>query len=455
MPIRTGFLIALLAGPAADALGEPPTAAQRHPADGPDSGLPVSTAPGPFYDDDAQHPLNRLHQLLFVADVTPVEINGDLPREREAGTDAAKPWYFRRRVGTPEDRRTFGGDVRVSPVLEWPAERTAPLVATVEELLPTIENGIIAGRSPLESLLVQWDALGVWWRLEQRDDSSPEALDALARLIRALGQPRATFETLPSGWKTAQAEFAGKPPGPMTEPYFSPDALIDGQDEWVELSRKSTKLFAAPQSLRAARVFLKLPGPDLKEWVSQVSAGSSARDDRRPAERVETAMVLSMIGLTPELEPVATSVIDEIRFRVVFAAEEQIDMDSTTSRDGSTLWLYTLNRAATRAAHEPRFRFVSGNDQAIFPEYGTAKHATYAAQCTLCHRLTNSGNQAPAGVRSLSSFAHPEVSSDPAHRLRLAEAQMAVVTARLKERLAAGPRQMPAAEWDFRSLPSK
>jgi hypothetical protein len=435
------------------ARGDQPAASARHPAGSPDAGLPLSADPGPSYDDDIQHPLNKLHQLLFIADVSPVEISGALPREVAAGTEADRPWYFRKRTGTPDDRRTFGGDVRVSPVLAWPQERTEALTETAGAVLAALQDGSLQTRSPLERLMLQWDVLGVWWRLEQQADTPPEVLDALARLIRGLAQPRTDLEKLPSGWSTAQSQFAGGPPGSLETPYFSADDVVGRTNGWVELERKSTKLFAAPQSLRAARVFLKLPHSDLKAWVQQIASSSSARNDQRPPERVETAMVLSMIGVSPDLEPVATPVIDEIRFRTVFAANETIDLDTTTSRDGSTLWLYFLSRGETRTAKEPRYRFVSGADQTIFPEYGTAKHATYAAQCTLCHRLTNSGNQAPAGVRSLSSFAQPKVSDDPAHRLKLAEAQMTVVTARLKERLEAGPKPLPAATWDFRKLP--
>ncbi len=449
--IRLALVLALALS--AVARGDQPTNARRHPAGSPDAGLPYSTEPGTFYDDDAQHPLNRLHQLLFIGEVTPVEISGALPREVAAGTEAERPWYFRKRTGTPEDRRTFGGDVRVSPVLVWPQERTEALVETAGAVLAGLQNGSLNTRSPLERLMLQWDVLGVWWRLEQQAETPPEVLDALAKLIRGLAQRRTDLEALPSGWTTAQAEFAGGPPGSLETPYFSADDVVGRKNGWVELERKSTKLFAAPQSLRAARVFLKLPHSDLKAWVQQIASSSSARDDQRPPERVETAMVLSMIGISPHLEAVATPVIDEIRFRTVFAASDAIDLDTTTSRDGSTLWLYFLNRGATRTAKEPRYRFISGTDQAIFPEYGTAKHATYAAQCTLCHRLTNSGNQAPAGVRSLSAFAQPKVSDDPAHRLKLAEAQMAVVTSRLKERLEAGAKALPAATWDFRKLP--
>src|SRR5262249_30453970 len=154
-------------------------------------------------------------------------------------------------------------------------------------------------------------------------------------------------EALPSGWSNAQSAFAGNPAAGLETPYFSPQAVIERKDGWVELSRKSTKLFVSPQSLRAARVFLKLPQSDLKAWVAQVSEGSAKRKDMQPAERVETAMALSLIGLTSDLEPVATPVIDEIRFRTVFAADEKVDPETTTSRDGSTIWLYFLNRAET------------------------------------------------------------------------------------------------------------
>ncbi|WP_010586464.1 hypothetical protein [Schlesneria paludicola] len=430
--------------------------AVRFPVGHQDAGLPTSDLPLAAYHESPEHPLNRLHQLLFMADLVPEEINGALPREVEAKTDATKPWYFRKRAGTAADRKLFGGDVRVSPVLTWPTDRTASLLAVANELLAMPWAPSESGLSPLNRLMLQWDLLSVWWRLEQQADTPPEVLHALAKLIQKTAQPASVLRALPTGWNEGHAQFAtANESTSAATPYFSAADILAGKDGWVELSRRSTKLFVSPQSMRSSRVFLRLPpGTDLPAWMETQSVASK-HPEKRPPQRIETAMVLSLIGMTAELEPVATPFIDEIRFRTVFGADEAVDVSQTTTRDGSNLWLYLVDRQQTFSTGTPSYRFIADENQAIFPEYGSAKHATYAAQCTLCHRLTNSGNQTLAGVRTLSTIAKAQVSDQPQHRHRLAESQMQVVTERLKLRLEQGSASLPAATFDFRSLPAE
>ena len=69
---------------------------------------------------------------------------------------------------------------------------------------------------------------------------------------------------------------------------------------------------------------------------------------------------------------------------------------------------------------------------------GSPKHTTYFAQCALCHRTTNAGNQKPSGMHVLGLYAKPSVLTDPTKRGRDAEQQMAPVIAKLKERLGGG-----------------
>lgn len=440
----------------AHAIADDAQVAVRFPVGHPDAGLPMSDHPLAVYHQSAEHPLNRLHQLLFIADLVPEEINGSLPRELDAKTDVAKPWYFRKRAGAASDHKLFGGDVRVSPVLTWPSDRTASFLAVANEVLALPMTPQDSGLSPLSRLMLQWDLLSVWWRLEQQAGTPSEVLYALAKLIQLTAQPESVLRALPTGWNEGRTQFiANEPTNSAATPYFSADEILSGKQGWVELARRSTKLFVSPQSIRSSRVFLRLPeNADLPAWMEAQSAASKS-PDKRPPQRIETAMILSLIGITTELEPVATPFIDEIRFRTVFGADEAVDLSQTTTRDGSNLWLYFVDRQQTFSTGTPRYRFVSDENQAIFPEYGSAKHATYSAQCTLCHRLTNSGNQTVAGVRSLSTVAKPQVSSDPQHRYRLAESQMQVATERLKLRLQKGPESLPAAVFDFRTLPTQ
>ncbi len=113
----------------------------------------------------------------------------------------------------------------------------------------------------------------------------------------------------------------------------------------------------------------------------------------------------------------------------------------TSSRDGINFWTYFRQRPGIAAAagtdpDHASFRFVPDTAQSLFLEYGIAKRTTFAAQCVLCHRTTNSGNQAPAGLRSLSRYARPHVIDKPETRLRQAEVEIALVVDKLKARIA-------------------
>lgn len=70
----------------------------------------------------------------------------------------------------------------------------------------------------------------------------------------------------------------------------------------------------------------------------------------------------------------------------------------------------------------------------MFLEYGALKHTTYFAQCALCHRLTDTGKQNPAGITTLGRYAGAKICVDPATRLRRAEQQAAQIVTKLRAR---------------------
>ncbi len=458
---RSGFLPLLVGGALCVSIGlgacysDPgkgeDASQDRFDAAHPDAGLPANSQPLRVYSDLQEHPLNQLHHLLFVSEVQPAEINGALPRELLAGTDASKPWYFRRRVGNEGDRKLFGGDVRVSPIVNWESTQSLEL----ERLYAHLRDGQEIGRlAPISRQLLQWDLLAVWWRLEQKEHIPQGDLWRLADLIRVATQSEAEIRSLPSGWDQAQKQFLkATDPTPhegVPSEYFSSEDILDSQGNWTEISRRSTQLFVATQSLRNSRVFIKTDlDRNLQSWMES-HKDSQARQDKRAEERIETAMVLSLIGITPDLKPIASPVIDEIRFRTVFGSKEFIDPSLSTTQDGSSIWVYFIDRQGTLNEGSPVYRNVPMTSQAIFLEYGTAKHATYAAQCSLCHRLTNAGNQTIAGVRALSISSGAAVEEDPAYRGRLAEAQMGVVVKRLEERLTTKEGSLPRCIVDFK-----
>jgi hypothetical protein len=377
------------------------SAADRFPVGDAWEGLPL---PGPHttYSRDPGSFLNELHGLLFIDEQVPAEVGAALPSERQQAGKTGdeffqKQWYFAKRPGKESDRRTFGGDVRVSPVLAPDPRRTARLL----ELLPQLSTreqvaAIPELQNPLARLLLQWDLLSVWWRFEQQAESDAALQEALARSIAALGQPRAVLEGLPSGAVELRRQFAGGTATDHTQP-FLPESLLnaDGVPAWPELGRKSTKLFHAGTQLRASRVFLHVERTELERALA---AGTPVvTEPIAPDHPVLTALVLTLMAIDDRGEVVATPVIDEVRVRASLTGSAGSPNPETSSHDGSSHWIYFRSRRQSLLdAESGPFRFVPDTAQSLFLEYGTAKHTPYFAQCELCHRLTNSGNQSTA-----------------------------------------------------------
>lgn len=425
--------------------------ADRRPAGHPDEGLPSSSAPIRAYSADPESPLNALHAMLFIAERIPEEVGAALPSERTAeGAEDdpkffTKNWYFRKRPGRPEDRRTFGGDIRISPIGSYTAEEQEKLRGLLAQIDTPEKVGAFAElRNPLARLMLQWDLVSVWWRLEKADkaDKTDEAtLVAMAKAITALAQDKAALTALDPGEKELVSRFGpGGEPNDRRAPYLPSAIFAAGADSpWVEIDRKSTLLFHGATSFRASRVFVNAGTAEKgKAMIEAAAKAAEAKVKPEPAEiGSETAMILTLVGITPDLEPVATPVIDEVRIRALVGPDRAED---TSSHDGLNQWLYFRSRAGSLVggADEP-FRFIPDTSQSLFLEYGTAKWTTFAAQCVLCHRTTNDGGQTPSGIRSLGRVSNPRIASDPSARNRQAEADFAAIIGRLKERLAAAP----------------
>lgn len=410
-------------------------------------GLPAAPGPMAAYAADVGHPLNRLHALMFFAVRTPTEIGAALPAERRrAGKSDDEffnaKWALSNRTGkqivAPEDTRLFGGDVRTSPVASWTEEEAAEARA----ILATMATPEAAARvvpMPLARLSLQWDLLQLWWRFEREKGTDDTTLRAMARAIRSLGQSRAALAALPSGLE--QLEAANVPDTKDRRQPRAPRGLLGGAaSPWVEVDRAPAALFDAKRGLIAARVFLK--GADrrsMEALVAQVPVKAALKQLVEIPRGTEAALVLTMVGLTGELEAVATPVVSELRMRMAVAPDVLDPGSDTSTRDGWNQWVWLFSRsAAFTQSGKPPFRFVPDSAQSLFLEYGSPKHTTYFSQCALCHRTTNAGNQKPSGLHVLGLYAKPSVLTDPTKRGRDAETQMAPVIAKLKARLADG-----------------
>lgn len=422
-------------------------------------GLPIDGRPFPVFSAEGTGPLDELVSLLFQAERAPVEVGAALPAERAAGgqTDEAfyqGTWYFRKRPGVESDRAVFGGDVRISPVESLTADQSARLIEWLGRLATREQvDAVPELRPPLARLLLQWDLWNAWWRFEQTkkgprvDDA---VLKALARAVAALGQPEAVLKGLPDGVAALRRQFGGGRPGDPRAPYLPQGLLAEAEagagSPWVELDRSSSKLFHGAATFRASRVFLNAGSAEQSRRLVEATVQAHAQNQPLPRVEVgtEAALVLSLVGLTPDLKPVATPVVDEVRVRTLATAPAADPTGGTTSRDGLNHWLFLRTRwGSLHDAEQGAFRFVPDSAQAIFLEYGTAKRTTYAAQCTLCHRTTKDGGQAPVGLRTLGRGARARVVDDPETRLRLAETEVGPAVLKLKARLDA---PAPAAQ---------
>ncbi len=439
------FLVLMLGVLCGDTLCAQKQASTVYPRGHVWEGLLISGGPYAVYHADPAHPLNRLHALLFIKQLVPEEVQTQLPSEleRRGLTSEAfyqPKWYFGKREGTDADRKWFGGDVRVSPVREFTSQQRAELLKLLEQLVAGDKAEQRAWfPQPISQVLMQWDLMSVWWQLERSQLDDPQLLTAMAQAIQALALPAEQLRALPSGHKALQSQFASDEQPTSTAEAFLPHDLLWGasspESPWIEIGRKSSALFETHRSLHASRVYLNVGSrKEGEQLVAAVGEVDTAELARRLPDGVQTALVQSLVVVDDQLQPVATPVIDEVRIRVARKPFELSATNRSSSRDGSSHWIYHRTRAGSVLGQGGSFRFVPDTAQSLFVEYGSLKHATYAAQCALCHRMTNNGGQSPFSIRSLSKHMQPHVAASD-ERFQLAQAEMADVVNALKKRL--------------------
>ncbi|MFG0266965.1 MAG: cytochrome-c peroxidase [Rhodopirellula sp. JB055] len=404
-----------------------------------ESGLPASETPMPVYGEDPNSELNRLHQLLFIQSLVPEEVHAALPseRQRDKTPDSkfyTRGWYFLKRDGDASDRRVFGGDVRVSPVSRLDEKQRTELLGLLDRVSAPDQCSEL--QSSLVKALVQWDIASLWWQWEKQDLNDPELLNAMARAIAALGQPADKLKALSSGVEQLRENFSAESPTAPSTPYFPSDFDdVDGDaGNWIEVGRISSALFKADRSLHASKVYLRAGSRERTLQLIEDSTTKRGAEVDVPNE-TEALLIQQIIAFDDQLRPVVTPVVDDVRVRALDGPAVLSARNNSSSRDGSSHWVYRRTRFGSIRDGVSDFEFVPDTFESLFVEYGTQKHATYSAQCALCHRRTNNGGQAPEGFRVLTRHSDPHP-ADVGEREQLSLQEMKPVVNRLRERLA-------------------
>ncbi|MBK9387021.1 MAG: hypothetical protein IPN34_19575 [Planctomycetes bacterium] len=399
---------------------DPPV--RRHAQGEKDQGLPRPDAVWAPYHADPEHRLNRIFRALFLAELAPAEISTALPREHaDAAAFFAVGWVHAKRAGEARDSRLFGGDGRQLPREGFRAEESARLLEELEALGPADREALLA---PAElAVLFQHDLLRTTQRLQESEEN-PELLPALQRAARFVALDERERSTLSDplarslATPAAREHFARRGLGELA-------ALADlAASPYRELLRRSTRLFDAEKTLLWSRLWLAHPeGPRALEALIE-SIGTPGATPSAPLG-LRAILLQGIVAWGQDGSPYATPVVLDVRTQRLTSRDELSHANPTFTRDGIDFGVLLLEREGLRRGDPQRFyRAVDADDQELFRDYGTLKHATYRAQCSLCHRNTGTPEPELGGFPVLRAHAKPELARTGVERLRLAETEM-------------------------------
>jgi hypothetical protein len=401
----------------ATALAMPVRAGERYPIGHPDQGLPRPDVRLTPYHEDPAHVLNRIFRTTFLVTAVPAEVGLALPREhRDPAEFFRSSWYFAVRPGTPADQRLFGGDTRLlSREGFTPGEAKAFAGALAEVDGDAVRT--LQGRPEL-AVLFQHDLLRLAERLMETRRNA-ELFKPIAAAIKRVALPSGQILQLPStyelGLKSRSIDFH------LPSNLLRVEPPSDG--DYVELLRNSTGVFDASHTLAWSRVYIAWPTPpnDLTAFLSTLSR------DPKTQVPLGTISVLAqgVVAVDDQGRPHATPLVFDLRVKWL-ANRNPMSVDNrTTTRDGIQIRAYELRRTSLRLeAYDRLFRPLHDEDQALFRDYGSLKHTTLAAQCTLCHRLQRAPDGHLGGFITLGPSAKPRPAATGTERLRLAEREV-------------------------------
>jgi hypothetical protein len=402
---------------------------RRH-ATGLDQGLPANPAAFAPYHADPDHALNRIFRTLYLVECTPAEVGAALPREHtEPAAFFRAGWVHAKRDGTDADRRWFGGDGRQLPVEGFPPATAAALRSQLEAL-DTKDRAVLLDPPEL-AVLFQHDLLRLGQRLLDTNEN-PELLPVLWRAVQwaALdGNERARLRNpLPL------ARAAGGLPELAGEPW--PAALGGNVDSpFREVLRKSTRLFDAERTLLWSRLWLAHPeGPAALQALlpKAPDQGTKAAAPTVPIG-FRAVLVQGIVAVGSDGLCYASPVVVDLRTQHLVNRDGLAADQATFTRDGIHFGIWQLERERLRRGELAAFRTVAPDDQDLFRDYGTQKHTTYRAQCTLCHRNSDTPEPQLGGFPVLRPHAGAAFAVSGDERLRLAEQQTGKLVASLRE----------------------
>jgi hypothetical protein len=384
------------------------------PVGHPDQGLPrPEFVPAPYHE-DPNHPVNRVFRASFLGTVVPAEVGLALPREHgDPAEFFRKPWYFAVRPGMPADRKLYGGDTRLLSREGFgrdEAESFARALAEVDgEAVLTLK------KRPELAAFFQHDLLRLAQRLMETG-LNPELLRSIGSAVKRVALTSAQFSQLLStyelGLKHGSLDSALPPDLLRVDPSAS--------GPYLELLRNSTRVFDASRTLAWSRVFIAWPTAH-EGLTNFLSADMKSIRVEVPTGAI-SVLVQGVIAVDDQGRPHATPLVFDVRVKWLANRDPMSVQNRTTSRDGIQIRAYELRRASLRqGAHDRLFRLLHDDDQALFTDYGTLKHTTLAAQCTLCHRLHGVSDAYLGGFITLGPSARPRRATTGSERLRLAE----------------------------------
>jgi hypothetical protein len=389
-------------------------AEEQFPVGHPDQGLPrPEFVPAPYHE-DPNHALNRVFRASFLSTVAPAEVGLALPREHgDPAEFFRKPWYFAVRPGTPADRKLFGGDVRLLSREGFAPDEAPSFARALAEV--DGEAALTLKKRPELAALFQHDLMRLAQRLMETG-RNPELLRPIGSAVNRVALTPAQLSQLPStydlGLKNGSLDSA------LPQDLLRVDP--PGNGTYLELLRNSTRVFDASRTLAWSRVFISWPSAR-EGLMGFLSAHGKDGNVEVPTGTI-SVLVQGVVAVDDRGRPHATSLAFDVRVKWLANRDPMSGQNRTTSRDGIQIRAYELRRASLRqGAHNRLFRLLHDDDQALFRDYGTLKHTTLAAQCTLCHRLHGVSDAYLGGFITLGPSARPRPATTGSERLRLAE----------------------------------